>query len=302
MASVARVAVNFTASFDLEWLPLPGEQLGLLHAVVQRAVQRQDGADWNRVILATLEKIEKCESAVRARLPGPIRTFEPKTRHELGAFLDLSPYISGFPLRAPASGRLLLGLRALPVHVLGVTREPAFADGQRCSPVEYFFHDLDHARFKIREDLLALGLDCPDAYQSVAGGSPSTVDPATGTHRSILGAVREAVAEAGARMWQLAPRRLALARRLADALEALQTRDRTLGDAAELLLLEMVHEKSLPMDSGILLRELRWDEHVGKLRRKSSAGFYGVGGPGSDTVVRLDEARAWLAEQVGAAA
>jgi hypothetical protein len=71
---------------------------------------------------------------------------------------------------------------AFPIHPLGVIDNPKYADGQICSPLQYFCHDIDHARFKIREDLKAVcGVSIPDAY--ING---QTFDCATGKHRTIL--------------------------------------------------------------------------------------------------------------------
>jgi len=291
-------------TIDLGWIPLPDEHLSMLRAVVERARAAQaagrDGGDWNDVIAGVLAGIEESDAAVRSRFPGLGRSFEPKAGHELQPFLALSPWVLGLPFPAPVPGWLLLALRALPLHILGVTREPAWADGRWCSPAEYFFHDLDHARFKIREDLLALGYDCPDAYQSAAGEPPSTLDASTGLHRGFLHVVRGLIREAGAQLWRRAPERLALARRVMDCLSSLRSRDQTLADAAELVLLEIVHEKSFPMDSAVVSRELGNGAHVQKLRRKCASGFYGSEGPGGEVTGRFDEARAWLAARMAA--
>lgn len=44
--------------------------------------------------------------------------------------------------------------------------------------------------------------------------------------------------------------------------------DTDVADAAELLLFEIVHEKSFPMDTAVLERELSLPAHVEKLRKK----------------------------------
>jgi hypothetical protein len=224
--------------------------------------------------------------------------YVPKAGAELGPFLDLAPYIVGVPVWAPVSAALLLLTRAVPVHILGVVREPAWADGQWCSPEEYFYHDLDHARFKIREDLLALGYHCPDAYQPIDGGQTSTLDPHTGQHRVILSNVHDSIEEWGSRLWKLAKRRLELAQSLITDLATLTDRDALLGRTAELLLLEIVHEKSFPMDAAVLHRELANDCHLAKIRRKLASGFYGPDGPDVGIGQRLDDARDWLSTAV----
>jgi hypothetical protein len=276
---------------DLSWLPAPRDQVAILQSLADQAgraiascrppsrLQRRGRpCELGAEIAAAAGRIASCNT------PGE---FETKTRKELDPFLALAPHVVGVPFPGAAPGPLLIGLRAVPMHILGVTTEPAWADGRWCSPAEYFFHDLDHARFKIREDLLALGYDCPDAYPEDHG---------------ILRHVQSLIGEAGPRLWQLAPARLAMARRLLDAIASLQSRDRSLGDAAELFLLEIVHEKSFPMDSAVLHRELHNDAHHEKLQRKCAAGFYGADSPRPELIARFDEARAWLIPTVAAAA
>jgi hypothetical protein len=106
--------------------------------------------------------------------------------------------------------------------------------------------------------------------------------------------LQASAADFGPALWRLAPARLALARRLLDGLTALQGEDMNLAGAAELLLLEIVHEKSFPMDLAVIRRELRRDAHLVKLQRKCEAGFYGVDGPGGEVIRRFGDARAWL--------
>jgi hypothetical protein len=278
-------------TIDLSWLPAPREQVAILQSradQVGRAIAfcRPPSRPQHRGRSSELGA-DIAAAADRLARTNPPGEFETKTRKELEHFLALAPHVVGVPFPGDAPGPLLVSLRAVPMHILGVTTEPAWADGRWCSPAEYFFHDLDHARFKIREDLLALGYDCPDAYPEDHG---------------ILRHVHALIGEAGPRLWPLAPARLAMARRLLDALASLQSRDRSFGDAAELLLLEIVHEKSFPMDSAVLLRELRNDAHVEKLRRKCAAGFYGADGPRPEVTARFAEARAWLIPAVAAAA
>lgn len=202
-------------------------------------------------------------------------TFHEKTAAEWAPFQALQPFIQALHCRGPASRRFLILLRALPVHLLGIVDEPAWADGDLRSPAEFFYHDLDHARYKIREDLLALGFDCPD------------VSPATPV---ILPFALDAIRQVGPVLWQLAPERLRLARKLFTTLD--DAPDRQLAQAAEWLLFEIVHEKSFPLDRTILRRELQRPEHIAKLRKKLAAGFYEEASP--LVFARLPEAREWL--------
>src|SRR6185503_15144758 len=108
----------------------------------------------------------------------------------------------------------------VPVRLLGVASGTAHVDGGRRSPAEFFFHDLDHARFLVREDLSSAGIEIPDAYQAARPGeAPTTLDPETGAHRIILPAAIPVVR--GARFVDLdvVAERLALSRRLADAVD-----------------------------------------------------------------------------------
>lgn len=209
--------------------------------------------------------------------------YVPKTLDELEPMLALWPHVLVLPTtRALSIDDLVVG-RAFPVHPLGVVTKPTWADGRWCSPAEFFFHDLDHARFKVREDLRALGVTIPDAYRD-----GSTIDPATGRHRVILAAARDLVS---GELWRIADERAALARRLLAAIAA-ETGD--LGAAARWLLFELVHEKSLPLDPLVLRRELSTTVHVEKLRAKCRQGFYARHAPDAAVVDQLEAARRWL--------
>jgi hypothetical protein len=192
------------------------------------------------------------------------------------------------PITARVSERTLIELRAFPAHLLGVVTRVEWADGRPCSPAEYFFHDLDHARFKLREDLGAHGIDIPDAYRD-----GSTVDPATGRHRAIVPAAA-VHGEALAALWRTSGERLALARRLHAAIDALA--DRALASAADLLLFEIVHEKSFPLVPRVLRRELGTRAHREKILAKVACAFYGTRVPPADGVAALARASVWLQE------
>lgn len=209
--------------------------------------------------------------------------YVPKVQRELEPLLDLFPFVLLVPVRT-ISPRTLLRLRAYPIHPVGVMRTTAWADGRWCNPSEFYFHDVDHARFKVREDLLALGFDIPDAY--VDG---STVDRRTGEHRAIMPA---ALGVAGENLWEGADDRLQLIDRLLAAVDG--EPDRSLAEAAELLLFEILHEKSLPLGVASLMRELPDEAHRQKLRRKALAGFFGPEPPTQGAIERLDEASPWL--------
>lgn len=237
----------------------------------------RDGESYRRIVRLVAEH-------VLAQPASGDPVYVPKARAELEPLLRLWPHVVALPTTAALSlDELILG-RAFPVHPLGVVAGPTWADGRWCSPAEFFHHDLDHARFKVREDLLALGCAVPDAYVDGA-----TLDPATGEHRRILPAVAGLV---GPRLWQSATARLALARQLLAAIAA--EPQRNLAEAALWLLFELVHEKSLPLAAAVLERELETTRHLDKLRTKCAAGFYAKVGPAPAVVEQLEAARTWL--------
>jgi hypothetical protein len=200
--------------------------------------------------------------------------------------LSLWPHVLVLPMTTRLSQSDLIRLRAFPVHPLGLVAEPTWADGGLLSPSEYFFHDLDHARFKVREDLLLRGLAVPDAYRD-----GSTIDSRTGRHRTILPVATDMVAAAS--LGEIAtnhPR----ARHMLARVRSL--RGTAISRAAELLLFEMVHEKSLPLDPSTIARASKDDAHVAKLWRKHSGGFFGVDGPDLEVMNALPAAGAALAE------
>ncbi|MCC7062532.1 MAG: hypothetical protein IT456_06985 [Planctomycetes bacterium] len=239
---------------------------------------RSDADSYRRVVRLVAEHV------LREPDEGPA-IYVPKARAELEPLLALWPHVLALPTSAELSIDDLILARALPVHALGVVARPTWADGRWCSPAEFFFHDLDHARFKVREDLLALGVEIPDAY--VDG---STIDPAVAQHRGILS---HALGRVGAELWAAGPERAALACRLLASIAAEPQRD--LAEAARWLLFELVHEKSFPLVASVLRRELATAAHEGKLRSKCERGFYAGHSPSLSVVARLGEARAWLA-------
>lgn len=211
--------------------------------------------------------------------------YVPKASGELEPILRLWPSVLALPAIAPLSARDLIMLRAFPVHPLGLVSAPTWADGRVCSPAEYFFHDLDHARFKIREDLSVENIQIPDAY---VGGS--TLDPRTGQHRLMLPAAEGKI---GSMLWDRVEARRALAQRLLSLAAAL---GEPRAAAAELLLFEISCEKSHSLDVNVLAREFDSNAHVEKLRRKQANGFYGPDAPTAATMAAIDEVRCLLRE------
>ena len=223
---------------------------------------------------------------MEAILPAPEPVYVPKAQDELEPLLALWPYVLALPTTDDLSIRDLLLMRAFPIHPLGVTAGPAWADGRPCSPAEFFFHDLDHARFKVREDLKTIGITISDAYQH-----GTTIDPATERHRSIL---PEAIGKVGPELWSMAAARLSLVEGLLGRIDALP--ERALAAAAEWLLFQVLHEKSLAPDVPTLLRELATTHHADLLRTKVDRGFYAEHAPPAEVMARLDPARHWLTE------
>ena len=241
-------------------------------------------ADWRRDADAYRRVLRRVARWVLQQPDTAEAVYVPKVRAELEPLLELWPHVLALPTSATLSIDQLILARAFPVHALGVVTQPTWADGRWCSPAEFFHHDLDHARYKVREDLLVLGITLPDAY--VEG---STHDASTGQHRLILPAAQGQV---GPALWNAAPARAAFARSLLDAIGAEPRRD--LADAARWLLFELVHEKSLPLEAAVLQRELSTPTHALKLRAKCERGFYAGQTPTPAVIRRLDLARTWL--------
>jgi hypothetical protein len=249
---------------------------------------RDDAICWEKAGAGYHDLVRLCaryvEALDRAGPPVP-SVYVAKASGELEPMLRLWPHVLLVPTTAKPSERELIELRAFPVHVLGIVRQVEWADGRPCSPAEFFYHDLDHARFKVREDLAAQGVDIPDAYQN-----GSTFDSETGRHRLIVYAAEGRVAA----LWQGGAERLALARRLFASMDALK--DRAQAVAVDLLLFEILHEKSFPLEPRILRRELLSSAHLDKIRSKLATGFYGVSPPSPSCIFSLDAARVWLLE------
>ena len=241
-----------------------------------------DGASYHDLLRLCASYVLELEDIVPACEP----VYVPKARDELEPLLALWPHVLALPAINDLSPRDLIRLRAFPVHLLGVTGRAVWADGRQCSPAEFFFHDVDHARFKVREDLLAMGLALSDAYQD-----GTTFDPVTQRHRSIL---PEAFGKIGFSLWSMAESRRALVESMFNRMDTLG--DRSLADAAEWLLFQILHEKSFPVDVPTLRRELATSRHVELLRTKVENGFYDKNAPSSEVMAQLSLASDWLME------
>lgn len=210
--------------------------------------------------------------------------YVPKARDELPPLLELWPHVLAVPTSELPSIEALIVGRAWPVHPLGVVERPSWADGRTLSPAELFFHDVDHARFKVREDLLAHGIAIPDAYE---GGS--TFDAQRGEHRCFLATAHPHVSMLG---WHEAHERSQCVRGWLAAIAAMPSRE--LATAARWLLFELVHEKSLPIDADVLALALATPAHVAKLQAKCAKGFYAEVAPPAAAIAMLPAARDWL--------
>lgn len=241
-----------------------------------------DGASYHDLIRLCADYVLELDAVVPPCEP----VYVPKVQDELEPLLALWPHVLALPTVDELSSRDLLRLRAFPVHPLGVKSATAWADGRLCSPAEFFFHDVDHARFKVREDLLALGLSLADAYHK-----GTTLDPITGRHRSIL---PEALGKVGPLLWSMAEARYSVIESMLNKTRTL--RDRPLADGVEWLLFQILHEKSFPLDVPTLQRELATSRHVELLRTKVENGFYDKNTPSSAVMNQLDVARNWLLE------
>ncbi len=208
-----------------------------------------------------------------AHAPGP---YAARVAAEFDDALALAPVVIMLPSFETLDMVDLLRLRATAVRVIGLREHAADADGALCTPAEFFWHDLDHVRFMVREDLAALGVAIADAYGPPdATGGRSTLDGTTGTHRCILAAAVTALAGHRAAHAQLMRR---AARTIDHLLTGLIRFERDRGQvaaAARLTLFEVCHEKSFTPLPEILRRELVNDAHAAKIRGKLTHQFWG---------------------------
>jgi hypothetical protein len=284
-ARSARAAAAGEATFAVPELG------GVVRAIAQDARAGslcEDAGRWEEAGASYHDLVRLSSRFVQAldRTGPPLPTaYVAKASGELEPMLRLWPHVLALPTTAKPSERELIELRAFPVHILGIVTQVEWADGRPCSPADFFYHDLDHARFKLREDLAARGVDIPDAYSN-----GTTVDPETGCHRLILHAVEGHTA----RLWHGCADRLALVRRLFTSIDALTDRARAI--AADVLLFEIIHEKSFPLEPHVLRRELSSRAHLEKICTKLATGFYGLRPPAITSIASLEAARSWLLE------
>lgn len=241
-----------------------------------------DGASYHDLVRLCASYVMELEAIVPVGEP----VYVPKVRDELEPLLALWPHVLALPTIDHLSSRELLRLRAFPVHPLGITDKAVWADGRHVSPAEFFFHDLDHARYKVREDLLAMGVHIPDAYRD-----GTTFDPVARRHRAIL---PEAFGKVGPSLWSIAANRCSLVEDLFNRMDALS--NRSLANAAEWLLFQILHEKSFPLHVPTLRRELATPHHIKLLHTKVDNGFYEKSTPSTDIMAQLNTARDWLIE------
>jgi len=208
-----------------------------------------------------------------AHRPG---VYETRVAAEFDDALALAPAVIMLPSFEALDMVDLLRLRATAARVIGLRDHTAFADGEASTPAEFFWHDVDHLRFMVREDLAALGVVIADAYGPPGpDGRRTTLDAATGTHRCILAA---ASASLMARRSAHAGLMRRATRTVDDLLAGLAQRERDHGGAvaaARLTLFEICHEKSFTPVPEILRRELTTGSHAAKIRLKLAQRFWG---------------------------
>lgn len=272
---ISPAAANTVLAWELDQLHREG-YVGIGPLWVPRA-WLADGERYRRCVLQLAEH-------VLADAAGSSPEYVPKVAGELASLLAMWPHVLLLPTSRSLSLDDLLRLRAWPLHPLGVVPQPKWADGAVRSPAEYFAHDVDHARYKVREDLLVRGRAMPDPY---VGGS--TFDAERGVHRAVMAA---AVPLVDAEGWRAAAQRAARIDQWLLAIGA--ERDPTLAAAAQWLLFELLHEKSLPPEAAVLVPALVGDAHVGKLAQKGTRGFHGPHGPDAAALAALPSARTWL--------
>ena len=131
-----------------------------------------------------------------------------------------------------------------------------------------------------------MGVQIPDAYRD-----GTTFDPVARRHRAIL---PEAVGKVGPSLWSIAANRCSLVEDLFNRMDALS--NRSLANAAEWLLFQILHEKSFPLHVPTLRRELATPHHIKLLHTKVDNGFYEKNTPSTDIMAQLNTARDWLIE------
>ncbi len=237
------------------------------------------GAPYRPVLRFTLAWVQALDTLWRTGHPSLPSVFLPKVLGEFEPLLDLHPEVFVLPTFDSLSRAFLLRIRGVPVHPLGLALAPRFLDGGLRSPLEFFLHDLDHARYKLREDLALRGVQIPDPYRRVAGALEATTleDPRGSRHRIVLDHAADPLKARKHRLSLADPGARVFIPRLLAALAALPPDS---GAAARGLLFEIVHEKSLPFRPDVIAREAARPTHVAKLRAKLASGFHGAHPPG----------------------
>lgn len=208
---------------------------------------------------------------------GTPRDYADRVAAEFDDAVRLAPSVVIVPSFESLGMADLLRLRATTARVVGLRNAAAFADGAVCTPAAFFWHDLDHLRFMVREDLAVLGVAIPDAYGAAdTHGRRSTVDPATGRHRCILAAAVAPLAAQRAAHVHLMARAARTVEDLAARLDSHETNLPVVAAAARLTLFEVCHEKAYTPVPEILRRELSHDAHLAKMRLKLARRFWGA--------------------------
>lgn len=242
--------------------------------------------------------IELLDKLARIAYPELVENFVPKVKEEFEHLLRLAPAVIVFPTFTPLNPKFFLRTRGVPVFALGLTRNPIYADGNILSPAEFFYHDVDHIRFMIREELIFSGVPVPDAYQMMDPDTPpTTFNKLTGKHRIILDYVRNNYFDN--LFYQPVEKRTKLAMDILDSAESLNDSDLGLATSIEWLLYEILHEKGYPWEKSVLVKQLSKDTHIDKLRYKIKTNFFGPEWPISkDVDARLSEASNWILNQL----
>ena len=226
-----------------------------------------------------------------AHEPGP---YAARVAAEFDDALALAPVVIMLPSFETLDMVDLLRVRATAVRVIGLRERATYADGAPCTPAEFFWHDLDHVRFMVREDLAALGVAIADAYGPPdATGARSTLDGATGTHRCILTAAATALTARRTAHARLVRRATRTIDHLLTGLIRSESDHSQVVAAARLTLFEVCHEKSFTPVPEILRRELMNDAHGAKIHHKLARRFWGDAVDPS-LVAHLEAARAML--------
>jgi len=237
------------------------------------------GAPYRPVLRFTLAWVQALDALWRAGNPGLPSVFLAKVLGEFEPMLDLHPEVFVLPTFDTLSRTFLLRIRGVPIHPLGLALAPRFVDGGPRSPLEFFLHDLDHARYKIREDLALQDVRIPDPYYRPPGAQEATTleGPGGHRHRVVLDHAADFLRDRPRRPSMADPGARAFIPRLFEALAALPPAS---GAAARALLFEIVHEKSLPFRAEVIAREAARPIHAAKLRAKEASGFHGAHPPG----------------------